>query len=318
MKITGNTKIVGIFGDPVGQTLSPAMHNAAFEALGLDMAYVPFHVRPMDLGEAVRAVRALNMRGVNVTIPHKEEVLKHLDGVDDHARDIGAVNSIVNRDSILVGYNTDGPGYLLSLRDDAGCAPAGKNVVIIGAGGAARSISYAVLGAKPASVTIANRTRDRAVELAAEFRKKFRGVDIHAAPLEKEALRPLMRSTDIVVNTTSLGMMGKGVLDLPIEELPPHAVVSDIVYRPIETDIIRKAAARGIKTHGGLGMLVRQGAITFELWTGRKAPLDAMRKAAMEEFELEQETIARPGKAREQAGKAAVEEPERDPQKLKR
>lgn len=318
MKITGNTKIVGIFGDPVGQTLSPAMHNAAFEALGLDMAYVPFHVRHMDLGDAVRAVRALNMRGVNVTIPHKEAVLKHLDGVDDHARDIGAVNTIVNRDGNLVGYNTDAPGYLLSLRDDAGSAPSGKNVVIIGAGGAARSILYAVLGAKPASVTIANRTRERAVELAAGFRRKFRGVEIHAAPLEKEALRPLLRSTDIVVNTTSLGMMGKGELDLPIEELPPHAVVSDIVYRPVETEIIKKAVARGLKTHAGLGMLVRQGAITFELWTGRKAPLEAMRKAAMEEFERGKETTARPGKAREQAGETAMEAPEGDPQKLKR
>lgn len=285
MKITGHTKIVGIFGDPVEQTLSPAMHNAAFEALGIEMAYVPFHVRSMDLGAAVDGIRALNMRGMNITIPHKEEVLKHLDGIDDHARGIGAVNSIVNMDGSLIGYNTDGPGYLLSLRDDAGCAPGGKKIIIIGAGGAARSIIYAVLGARPAAVTLANRTESRAVELAVEFREKFRGVDIHTAPLEKEALRPLMREADIVVNTTSIGMMGRGGLDLPMEELPQHALVSDIVYRPLETDMIKKAVARGLKTHSGLGMLVRQGAITFELWTGMKAPLDAMRKAVMEELD---------------------------------
>ncbi len=288
MKIDGHTKVAAIFGDPIGHTLSPAMHNAAFKAIGLNAVYIPFHVKAGSKGAlkaAVESVRSLGMMGVNVTIPHKESVFKFLDEADEHAIDIGAVNTIVNRDGRLYGYNTDGAGYLLSLRKETGFRPGGKRVVIIGAGGAARSILYSILGLSPALVTLANRTVKRADSLAREFASKF-PCPMNTFPLDRAAIEKALSSADLVVNTTSIGMMGKGELGLPLGALPSKAVVSDIVYRPLKTGLLREAEKRGLKIHGGLGMLVRQGAIGFELWTGRKAPVSVMEKAALKALRL--------------------------------
>ena len=296
MKITGKTKVVGIFGDPVAHSLSPAMHNAAFDALGIDMVYVPFHVRPDKGGleKAVYGVRAMNIAGVNITIPHKEKVMEFLDEVNPVAGVIGAVNTVVNDDGRLVGYNTDARGYSESLLEDAGLGFAGKNIIIIGAGGGARSVYYTCLFDNPKSVTIANRTIKRAETLAQEFRLKFKKVRINVVPLANEQIKEYALSADLLINTTSVGMgvaplagvappaMDKGTLDIDVSALPPHAVVSDIVYAPLETDLIRRAKARGLKTHTGLSMLVHQGAVAFELWTGSKAPVEIMRKAAIE------------------------------------
>lgn len=285
MKITGSTKIAGIFGDPIGHTLSPHMHNAAFESVGLDIVFLPFHVRSDDgeaLKKAVEAVRALNMIGVNVTIPHKEKVIKHLDWVDDDAALMGAVNTIVNRDGRLMGYNTDGTGFLESLALDTGLFPGGKRALIIGAGGAARSIAYALLKNGAISVVIANRTIERADSLVRELSERFKKPSVEAVALSDVALLSTqLSSADLVVNTTSLGMMGKGEPEVPLASFKGSAVVSDIVYRPLETAFLKKAALAGLKCHTGLGMLVHQGAIAFELWTGEKAPVEVMRVAAM-------------------------------------
>ena len=284
MNINGHTKITGIFGDPIGHTLSPAMHNAAFKAVGLNAVYVPFHVKaddPAVLKAAVEGVRAMQFLGVNVTIPHKERVLRYLDEIDPHAADIGAVNTIVNRDGRLFGYNTDGTGYLLSLRDETGLRIARKKIVIIGAGGAARGIFYAMLGMKPASVVLVNRTIKRANALAKAFEARFSSTDIRTSALQRGALIEHLANADLVVNTTSIGMMGKGELDIPVEALPPKAIVSDIVYRPLKTGLLKAAEKRRLKTHNGVGMLVRQGAIGFELWTGKKAPVSVMTGAAL-------------------------------------
>lgn len=283
MMVNGHTKIAGIFGDPIGHTLSPAMHNAAFRAVGMNAVYVPFHVKADPKGAlkaAVESVRALGMLGVNVTIPHKEKVFKFLDEVDEHAIEIGAVNTIVNREGRLFGYNTDGAGYVLSLRKETGFRPGGKKAVIIGSGGAARSILYSILALSPSSVVLVNRTVKRAEALAKEFAPRFSS-QVEAAPLERGAMEKLLVSADLVVNTTSIGMMGKGELELPLDVLPSRAVVSDIVYRPLKTGLIKAAEKRGLKVHAGLGMLIRQGAIGFELWTGRKAPVNVMEKAAL-------------------------------------
>lgn len=282
--ITGKTKIAGIFGDPVEHSLSPAMHNAAFSALGLDWAYVPFHVavRPGGLKKAVEAVRSLGLTGVNVTIPHKEKVIKYLDEVEQEARLVGAVNTIVNENGRLIGCNTDGLGFLESLKKEARFKPKGKKIIVIGAGGAARGIVSAFLfcdGESTNSVIIANRTASRAKRLAAEFKKKFRRADILAVPLA--GVGGYFKDADLLVNTTSAGMLGKADLKLPLRKLPGRAVVSDIVYNPLKTGLIKDAEKAGLKTHGGLGMLVGQGAISFELWTGRKAPVNIMRRAAL-------------------------------------
>jgi len=275
--------VAGIFGDPISHTLSPAIQNAAFRALGLNAVYLPFHVRADSKGAlktAVEAVRALDLLGVNVTIPHKERVVRLLDEVDPHAQDLGAVNTIVNRDGRLFGYNTDGAGYILSLRKETGFRPRGKKIVIIGAGGAARSILYSFLALSPSSVVLVNRTVKRADTLAAEFAGKF-PVSIETAGLERAQMEKALEGAGLVVNTTSIGMMGKGELGLPLEALSSKAVVSDIVYRPLVTGLMKGAEKLGLKTHGGLGMLVAQGAIGFELWTGKKAPVAVMEKAAL-------------------------------------
>src|SRR3972149_11659880 len=161
LKITGHTKVVGIYGDPVGHWVSPAMHNAAFEALGLGLVSVPFGVGAEPAGvleTAVAAIKALSMLGMNITIPHKERVIRCLDEVDEHAREGGAVNTVLNRNGVLVGCNTDGSGYMLSLREETGLTPKGKRVLVIGAGGAARAVLYSILASGSAEVFVANRT----------------------------------------------------------------------------------------------------------------------------------------------------------------
>ena len=206
--ITSKTKLIGIFGDPIEHTLSPAIQNAALAELGLDMVYVPFHIGAAGLGGAIAAVRALDMAGVNITIPHKERVLEFLDEVTDEAKAIGAVNTVVNDGGRLVGHNTDGAGYIRSLRLEAGLEVEGKNVVLLGAGGAARGILSAVLNENPASVTIANRTVARAEKLAGDFQGKS-GVEIKYVPIEKEALLEYIKRADLLINSTSLGMGAK-------------------------------------------------------------------------------------------------------------
>jgi shikimate dehydrogenase len=300
MKISGKTKLIGIFGDPVAHTLSPAMQNAAFESLGMDFVYMPFHVGPAELKAAVGAIRALGMPGVNITIPHKEKVIELLDGLDEDARAIGAVNTVVNREGRLTGYNTDGEGFLRSLAEETGFNPQGKKIIILGAGGAARGILASVLNEKnkknkkPESVIVANRTFERAEGLVKEFNEKFEDFNLEAIGLDEAALGPGLKEADLLVNSTSIGMEGgmeggggHGPLSFIIDKLPDTAVVSDIVYKPIVTELIREADERGLTTHRGLGMLVGQGALSFELWTGEKAPVHVMRQAAFEALELQ-------------------------------
>jgi len=200
----------------------------------------------------------------------------------DTAREVGAVNTVLNRNGVLVGCNTDGSGYMLSLREETGLTPKGKRVLVIGAGGAARAVLYSILASGSAEVFVANRTTDKAETLASEFGSRFKKAAIKAIELDREIINEHSANIDLLVNTTSLGMTGKGELDISLENLPERAVVSDIVYCPLETGLLKKARVRGLKTHNGLSMLVRQGAITFELWTGRKAPIEVMKKAALE------------------------------------
>jgi len=290
MFVNGQTRVLGIFGDPVEHTLSPGMQNAAFEANHLNWVYLPFHVKPDGLKKAVAGIRAFDMLGVNVTIPHKEKVIRHLDDVDGLAKAIGAVNTIVNVEGRLVGYNTDGYGYVESLREETGFNAAGKNIVILGAGGAARAILFTFLynkknAATPVrSVVIANRTLRRAKKLADEFRDKVGPAPLVVTSLDK--VDGHLSGADILINTTSIGMMGKGELNVGLNMLPGHAIVSDIVYRPLETVLLKKAKARGLKIHGGLGMLAHQGALSFECWAQLlfprpSLPVDIMKRAAI-------------------------------------
>lgn len=287
MNVTGKTKTLGIFGYPISHTLSPAMHNAVIKALGLDMAYLPFEVKPSNLKEAINGIKSLGIIGVNITIPHKESVIRFLDAISEEARLVGAVNTIVNKDRKLIGYNTDGSGYIASLKEELGFNPKSKRIIIIGAGGAARGILAALAAQKPKSITVANRTLSRAVSLIKAFKEKFRDTRFEAIDLDNNMLKIFFNRVDLLINTTSVGMKQGKALKIPLETLPKIAIVSDIIYNPLETLLLKKAKKLGLTTHGGLGMLVHQGARSFKLWTGMDAPMNVMRKAALKALKIE-------------------------------
>jgi shikimate dehydrogenase len=279
--ISGKTRCCGLIGDPVKHTMSPAMHNAAFRSLGLDCVYIPFRVRIDDLDRAINGMRALNIKGLNVTIPHKVAVIPLLDELDGLAEKIGAVNTIVNNDGVLRGYNTDATGFLQALLE-GGVEPEGKNVVILGAGGAARAISF-ILAEQDANLTIINRLLelDWAVELASRI-SRISKTEVKALELNRENLATALRQADILVNATSVGM-SPNVDETPVtaDLIKPGLVVFDIVYNPIKTRLIMEAGEAGAKPIGGLEMLLWQGALAFEMWTGHKAPVDLMRAEAI-------------------------------------
>jgi len=271
---TGKTRVIGVWGHPVGHSRSPAMHNAALEALGLDWVYVPFEVVPDDAAAAVAGLRALGLAGVNITVPLKETVLPLLDVVDEDARWIGSVNTVHNRDGRLYGYSTDGAGFLRAL-EAVGQPTEGRQVLLLGAGGSARAVAFA-LAAQGCRCRIANRTGERAAVLARAVNTRHPGAASVVGWGEEAS------GFDLLVNTTSLGMH-------PNEDsapaLPPNAFagkpfVYDLIYVPTQTRLLAAAAAAGCETMNGVGMLVWQGALSLAIWTGR--PFDEMPVAIME------------------------------------
>ncbi|WP_433939001.1 shikimate dehydrogenase [Paenibacillus lautus] len=275
--------LLGVMGDPIGHSKSPAMHDAAINALGLSGAYIPLHIRPQGLGDAILAVKALGFRGVNVTIPHKVEVMKYLDVVDEGAQRIGAVNTIVYDNGKLTGYNTDGIGYVRSLKDEACPDLKGKRIVVIGAGGAARGIIYALIGEGPEKISIVNRTSAKALALAEEWSSlaDLRGYG-------EEQTGEALSDADVIINTTSVGMFPRvSELPIPPESIREGIVVSDLIYNPLKTELLRQGELRRCTIHGGLGMFINQGAYAFEYWTGLTAPVQAMKEAVLTSFQSE-------------------------------
>jgi shikimate dehydrogenase len=277
--INGNTKIYGLIGDPVEHSLSPLMQNRAFEACGLDCCYVPLRVDAAGLPAAVAAVRVLNLGGVNVTIPHKERVMDYLDEVDRTAALIGAVNTIVNRDGRLTGHNTDGAGWLASLHE-GGFDPGGKRVVLLGAGGAARAVSFVMAQSGISSLAIFDVIGSKAWKLASDL-APVAGCPIAAGNLASGSLPAALAEADLLVNASPVGMFPNHDAPPPVDprRLGGGALVYDLVYNPPGTKLISEAEARGCRVLSGAGMLVYQGALAFELWTGHKAPVDIMRQA---------------------------------------
>jgi len=279
--VSGKTIVCGVIGDPIEHTMSPVMHNAAFKKLGIDYLYVPFRVRKEELEKAIAGTRALNIRGLNVTIPHKVEVISFLDKVDSLVEKIGAVNTIVNDDGVLTGYNTDATGFLQALLEK-GVEPKGKNTVILGAGGASRAISF-ILAERGAHLVILNRQLelDWAEGLAQRISQIF-NKEIKALVLNEENLAEVLERAEVLVNATSVGMSPDiDETPVPARLLKPGLVVFDIVYNPMKTKLLREAEAAGAQTIGGLDMLVWQGALAFEKWTGQKAPVELMREEAI-------------------------------------
>ncbi len=276
----GSTRVLGVFGHPVSHSLSPAMQNAAIRAMNIDYIYVPFHVLPEDLGRAVEGVRALQIAGVNVTIPHKERIIAYLDEVSDYARQIGSVNTVTNDDGVLKGDTTDGPGFLRSAESAFGKLD-GCRALVLGAGGSAKAVAFA-LARIGCEITIANRTHERAVELVEGLTAVFDGARLGVVELRGEALADAASSADLLVNTTSVGMRPDvDSIPIPPELLHPKLKVYDLVYNPLRTRLVEEAERRGASAVSGLGMLVHQGALSLRIWTGLEPPIDVMEQAVM-------------------------------------
>jgi shikimate dehydrogenase len=279
MPIAGSTRVVGIFGDPVVHSLSPLMQNAALQKAGIDAVYVPFHVTPAQLGAAVQAVRALQMPGVNLTLPHKEAVCSLLDELDPLAEKIGAVNTIVNHDGRLCGHNTDGLGLLRAISEDLHIDVRGRRVLIAGAGGAARAALVVLAGAGAAWIGVLNRTFGRAEALVADLAPKLKGTALAALPLVDDLPTRLGGSADLLVNCTAAGLKGEA-LSLPLERcMRPGSAVYDMTYGPATTPLVASARAAGLTAADGLGMLTGQGEEAFRLWFSVQAPTGVMRAA---------------------------------------
>ena len=269
MQIDNNTKLFGVFGNPVAHSLSPAMHNRAFAATGYKGVYLPFHIEEIDA--AVAAIRTLGIRGVSVTLPHKVTVMEGLDRLDPLAERIGAVNTIVNTDGILTGYNTDCFGAVSALVQYADIK--GKDVAIIGAGGAARAIGWGVADAG-GKVVVVNRSVEKGEQLAH---------DLSAAFIALDGIDEL--AADILVNTTPVGMHPNiGDLPVPASVFRRGMLAMDIVYTPLKTEFLKQAQAAGSRIIDGLTMFVLQGARQFELWTGLDAPVEVMREAVLDQL----------------------------------
>ncbi len=278
MIISGKTRVCGVIGDPIEHTLSPIMHNAAFKALKLDFAFLVFKVKVADVEKAVSGMRALGIHGLNVTMPHKSAVINYLDEVDQAAKAIGSVNTILNKDGRLFGFNTDGVGALQALREN-GVEPRGKKVLLLGAGGAARAIAY-TLAREADELVILNRTAKQAAELANLLKQTF-DRKVVADALSPNAIKDTLQDSDVLINATSVGMKpNANQTPVAFEWLRPDLAVMDIVYNPVETKLTKDAKAAGAKVVSGFEMLIYQGAASFEIWTGHSAPVEVMRHAA--------------------------------------
>lgn len=268
MILSGKARVAGVMGWPVGHSRSPRLHGYWLNKYGVDGAYIPLAVSPERLEQALRALPALGLRGTNITAPHKETALAVCDAIDPLARRIGAVNTIViGSDGALNGSNTDAFGLLENLRNSSNWRPTDGPVVILGAGGAARSACVALIDAGVESIRIVNRTLDRARDLAGAMAPRCDTVDWDR---REEALE----GAALVINTTTLGMTGQPPLDIRLDALPLHATVYDIVYAPLETGLLSAARAKGIKAVDGLGMLLHQARPGFEAWFGVRPEVD--------------------------------------------
>ena len=275
---SSGTKLIAIIGDPVERSLSPAMHNAAFKALNLDYAYMALRVPSGALDGAIATARVLKMAGMNVTHPHKIKILSLLDGLDESAELVGAVNTVKNDRGKLIGYNTDGAGAVRALKCEVG-ELTDRRVLLLGAGGAARSIAFSLVK-EGAELNIANRTTSREKELSAAIKRSL-GTNVGIINLNRKEVVETIKNTDIIINATTIGMHPNvNRTLLTAEMMRKGLIVNDIVYEPLQTRLLTEAKKAGARTVTGLGMLIHQAALSFEIWTGRRAPIKVMTAAA--------------------------------------
>ena len=281
MRINGSTVLVGVIGNPVKHSLSPVILNAAFREAKINWVYTAFETPEEKLADAIGGIRALGIAGLSVTMPHKARVCSLLDEISDSAQSLGAVNCIVNDAGNLKGHNTDGDGFLDAVKHDAGLDVAGKKVLVIGSGGSARSIIYSLGKAEALEIAVINRTKNKALdalELAGSVGRH----------VEENEIPKVVSEADLVINATPVGMSDtEGTSSFPLEPnlLTKGQLAVDLIYHPISTPWMEALRDREVEVHGGLSMLIFQAAKAFKLWTGKDAPVEAMRKAALDEIE---------------------------------
>ena len=280
MRIDGQTKLAFVLGHPVGHSLSPVMHQAAFLATGVNAAYLPWPVAPDRLPAAVEGLRAMeNLLGANVTVPHKETIVSLLDGLTPEAEAMGAVNTLLPRGGKLIGDNTDSPGFLAALREDLGVEAEGLTAAILGAGGAARAVAMGLAKAGARRLILLNRSIDRAKGLADLVAAYHSGCQMTAHCLHNSWRITEVAEIRLLVNATSVGLLPSAPSLFDYASLCPPILVCDLIYNPLETPLLRAARTQGCPTANGLPMLVYQGALAFERWTGEPAPIQVMRRA---------------------------------------
>lgn len=279
MNISGKTRVCGVIGDPIEHTLSPTIQNSAFNHLKLDFVFLAFQVKAIDLENAVRGMRGLGIHGLNITMPHKSTVIGCLDKVDSTVRFLGSANTILNRDGKLSGFSTDGIGALKGLIEN-GVVLSGKKVLLLGAGGAAKAIALTLVQ-EVGELAILNRSAEKAEVLAERLGRMFNR-KVVGDVLSPITIAENLQDSDILVNATSAGMkpnLGQSIV--PPKWLRSDLVVMDIVYNPVETKLAKDAKVAGAKVISGVEMLIYQGAASFEIWTGKSAPIEVMRRAAL-------------------------------------
>jgi shikimate dehydrogenase len=276
-------KQLAVIGDPVSHSLSPTMQNAAIERLELPFRYRAIRVRPGELPAFLQG-KARLLEGFNVTVPHKEAIVPLLDRLAFEAELIGAVNTVLRRDGQWLGFNTDGAGYLMSLQADAQFRVRGKRVVLLGAGGAARGIAVALVLAKARHVLVANRTPERAESLVRDLAFRLGKEQLTASPLEGKEFEKELNRADLLINTTRVGLGGGSFENFPWKKLKRDSLVSDIVYIPRLTPFLKAARKAKHPIHTGEGMLVYQGALALEIWTGAKPDPKLMRRAILKKL----------------------------------
>ncbi|MGP8127593.1 MAG: shikimate dehydrogenase [Candidatus Bathyarchaeia archaeon] len=274
--VSGRSMVYALIGDPIDHSMSPTIQNAAFRSIGLNAIYVPFRVESTGLRFALQGLKSLGVRGFNVTTPHKTAMLRYLDEVETEAAEIGSINTVKSDGGTLTGFNTDGAGALNALKE-VGISPDGKSILLFGAGGAARAIAHALAGHR-CEITLVNRTISRAQRLASLLRTKF-GIQANCVSLSSKSMRRPVESADVILNASSMGMAGNENVPVPKKWLRSNQCVFDIVYRPVRTMLLRNAVIAGARTIDGLDMLVSQGACSFSIWTGKKAPVSEMRRS---------------------------------------
>ena len=280
--ITGKTKVAAVIGNPIEHSLSPPMHNAAYKQMGMDYVYVAFKIEKDNLSHLIESAKTMGLVGLNVTIPYKTDIIEYLDEVDDTARRINAVNTIRFKDGMAKGYNTDGTGAVKSIEKYTELK--NKKVLVLGAGGASKAITFTLLNHGINSLTIANRSRDNAIHLIDNLKKQTGFDQISYVDIEKADT--ILEDVDIIINTTPIGMYPNVDADTPIktEKINENHVVMDIIYNPLETKLLKNAKDNGATTISGTNMLINQGITAFEIFTDRTPSYESFEKALLEQL----------------------------------